>query len=85
MSVKVKMAPNRAATAMTGSVSGSVISKNRRQNPAPSTIACSWTSPGMATRPAMIMTAASGTKRHTCTAMTEAIASRGRPNQYMFP
>ena len=32
-----------------------------------------------------MMTAASGTKRQTWTAMTEAIASRGRPSQYMLP
>jgi hypothetical protein len=39
---------------------------------------------GIATRPAIMITAASGTSRHTCTAMTEDIASPGSPSQYMF-
>ena len=39
---------------------------------------------GMATRPAIMMTAASGVSRQTCTAMTEAIARPGWPSQYMF-
>ncbi len=47
MSVKVKIAPNRAATAITGMVSGMVISNIRRQKPAPSTSArCGMPEPG---------------------------------------
>ena len=75
------MAPNRAATATTGRVRGMVTSSMRRQKPAPSTRAASSMSLGMATRPARMMTADSGTSRHTWTAITDAMARCGRPSQ----
>ena len=75
------MAPNRAATATTGRVSGIVTSNMRRQKPAPSTRAASSMSLGMAIRPARMITAASGTRRHTWTAITDAMARCGRPSQ----
>src|SRR5918996_2605682 len=84
MSVNVKIAPNNAATAMTGRVSGIVTSNMRRQKPAPSTRAASSMSWGRAITPASTMTAAGGTSRQTCTAMTDTMASDGLPSQYMF-
>jgi hypothetical protein len=81
MSVKVRMAPNRAATATTGRVRGMVTSNMRRHQPAPSTLAASSMSLGMATSPARMMTADSGVRRHTWTAITDAMASPGRPSQ----
>ena len=40
---------------------------------------------GIDSSPTSMITAASGTMRHTCTAMTDAWASAGSPSQYMLP
>ena len=85
MSVNVRTAPKSAATATTGIVSGSVISHRRRQKPAPSIAAASLMSFGIEMSPASMITAASGTIRHVCTATTDAIARLSRPSQYMLP
>src|SRR5437879_686939 len=81
MSVKVATIPNRIATIMIGANRGIVMSKKRRQNPAPSTSACSLSSGGIEVSPAIRITAASGKVRHACSAITDPTASESCPNQ----
>ena len=63
MSVNVATMPNRIATIMIGVRSGNVMSNRRRQKPAPSMAACSFSSGGIEVRPAINITAASGIVR----------------------
>ena len=66
---------------MIGSSSGRFTWKNRRQKPAPSTIAASLISCGIEDIPARVMTVANGNMRQTCTVMIAIVASVGSPNQ----
>ena len=84
MSVTLRITP-RTATPMIGAIRGISISNVRRQKPAPSMSEASRISVGIASIPAMTMTAASGTIRQVWTMITEARARRGWPSQIMLP
>src|SRR3990170_1505717 len=84
-SVEVKTTPNRTATVATGSSSGRLTWKSRRQNEAPSMTAASRISTGMAVSPASTITVAKGNIRQTCTMIIAMMASVGSPSQYSQP
>src|SRR3990170_1104409 len=84
-SVEVKTTPNRTATVATGSSSGRLTWKSRRQNEAPSMTAASRISTGMEVSPASTITVAKGNIRQTCTMIIAMMASVGSPSQYSQP
>src|SRR5437899_3275331 len=84
-SVAVYTTPSTTATAPTGISNGSSTTSNRRQNPAPSTIAASTISWGIDASPASTITVANGKIRHACTMMMAKSASAGSPSQYSQP
>ena len=73
-SLKVKMVEKSTTTASTGLSSGSVMCQKRALAPAPSASAASYSSFGMATRPARMVMAKNGRPRQMLTVMTAAMA-----------
>ena len=73
-SASVKIAENRITTASTGLTRGTVTCQKRPTGPAPSDSAASYSSFGMATRPASSVIAKNGKPRHVLTRITVNIA-----------
>ena len=72
------------ATTTIGRSIGSVMYQKRPSTPAPSTRAASYSSSGMACRPASSMMAKKGTPRQTLVAMTAGMARLGFESQATF-
>ena len=78
-SFSLKMMRIRIAVIDTGSIIGKVTSQNARQPLAPSTLAASFNSFGMACRPARIMIIMKGMKVQASITMMAALAIHGLP------
>src|SRR5438128_11562279 len=84
-SASVKIVENRITTASTGCRSGTVTYQKRPTGPAPSDSAASYSSRGIATRPASIVLAKNGRPRHVFTSITANMAGYGSESQGMSP